>query len=291
VSAVTAQLALARGRPRPLPLTIGVGLLAVLVLSAVAAPLFGKPLAQDITNGLSTTGLPLGVAQHGLLGTDDLGREMLPRLAYGARMSLSVAALANFSSLTVGATVGVIAGYYRGRVEMLLMRITDIALAMPYVLAALVLATVLSSGLVRVIVIITALFWAYPARLVYGEVLRLRRRGFVEAAEAAGARGHTTIRTHIVPHIMPLLLTYAPLNAASAVLFESTLSYLGAGIDPPTPSWGNMIYDGQGTLAYAPHMLLEPAIALAVTVLALLLIARGLKEWSPETRRASWLAS
>lgn len=289
MSALAAPVWSIRGRPRALQ--VGAGLLGALILFAIAAPLFGHPLAQDLTNGLSATGLPLGVGQHGLLGTDDLGREMLPRLAYGARMSLIVAALANLSSLFVGAAVGVVAGYYRGWVETLLMRVTDVALAMPYVLAALVLATVLSSGLVRVIVIITALFWAYPARLVYGEVLRLRRRGFVEAAEAAGARGHTTIRTHIVPHIMPLLLTYAPLNAASAVLFESTLSYLGAGIDPPTPSWGNMIYDGQGTLAYAPHMLLEPAICLAVTVLALLLIARGLKESDPETRRASWLAS
>jgi ABC-type dipeptide/oligopeptide/nickel transport system permease subunit len=159
------------------------------------------------------------------------------------------------------------------------------------VLAALVLATVLSSGIVRVIVIVTALYWAYTARLVYGEVLRLRRRGFVEASEAAGASGARTIRRHVLPHVMPLILTYAPLNAASAVLFEATLSYLGAGVDPPSPSWGNMIDEGQDALSFAPHLLIEPAAMLFLTALALLLIAQGLKERNPETRRASWLAS
>lgn len=252
--------------------------------------MFGDPLFQDFTNGLTPAGLPMPIRSPGLiLGSDTLGREMLPRLAYGARISLTVALVANVTSIALGLLVGVLAGFYRGRVEGILLRFADIALALPFTLAALVIASVMPPGMARVIGIITFLFWAYPARLFYGEVLALRSRTFVEAAEAAGVRGRTSIRRHILPHLAPLILTYAPLNAAAAVGFEATLSFLGAGINPPTPSWGNMIAEGETAIFYAPHLLVEPAIMILLTTLSFLLIGEGLKARDPGRKGTSWL--
>lgn len=281
------------GRRRiPPSLLVGGTILVLVVAFALAAPAFGNPLHQNLTNGLSVTGMPLGPFSKGyILGTDTLGRSMLSRLAYGARTSLFVAFVSNITSIGVGTVFGLVAGFYRGFAESVVMRLTDIGLALPYVLAALVLATILPSGITRVIVIITALFWAYPARLVYGEVLRLRGRGFVEASVAAGASGRSTIRSHLFPHLMPMLVTYSPLNAASAIFFEATLSYLGAGVNPPTASWGNMISDGQSALSIAPHLLYEPGIMLLVTTAAFLLVGEGLKVLNPDLTRLSWLGA
>lgn len=272
----------------PWSLRIGLLLLGILVAVAVAAPVFGSPTHQDFTNGLTSDGFPLGPGGYPL-GTDELGRNMLARLAFGARTSLTVALVSTVTSLVLAVTVGVFAGFYRGALETILMRLTDVALAVPFVLAALVLAAVIPPGLARVIVIITALFWAYPARLIYGEVVRLRRRGFIEASDAAGSTGIGTIRRHVIPHVLPLVVSYMPLNAASAIGFESALSYLGAGINPPTPSWGNMISDGQSTIAYSPHLLVEPSLMLGLAVLTFLLIGEGIKAVDAAVTRTSWL--
>lgn len=277
-------------RPRwPAALTAGVVLLALLAAVAVAAPLFGSPVRQDLLHGLTPSGLPLGPSLRNPLGTDTLGRSELARLAFGVRTSLIVAVVANVTSIAVGAAVGLAAGFFRGPLEALLMRVTDIGLALPYTLAALVIAALMPAGLTRVIVIITALFWAYPARLVYGEVLRLRHRGFVEAGEAMGASGLAVVRGHLVPHIGPLMLTYSPLNAASAVAFEATLSYLGAGINPPAASLGNMISQGQDAISYAPHLLLAPGAAILLLTMAFLLVGEGIKARNPDLARVSWL--
>lgn len=279
-----------RARRRwPLALLAGTVLLGLFVLVGLAAPLFGSPVHQNLVDGLTRTGLPLGPSARFPLGTDTLGRSELARLAYGIRTSLIVALVANVTSITIGAAVGLLAGFFRGPLEAVLMRVTDVGLALPYTLAALVIAALLPAGLTRVIVIITALFWAYPARLVYGEVLRLRHRGFVEAGEAMGESGLTVIRRHLAPHVGTLLLTYSPLNAASAVVFEATLSYLGAGINPPTASLGNMIADGQDAISYAPHLLLVPAVGILLLTMAFLLIGEGLKARNPELARVSWL--
>jgi ABC-type dipeptide/oligopeptide/nickel transport system permease subunit len=273
----------------PATLTAGVALLGVFTCVAIAAPAFGNPLHQNLLTGLSPSGLPLGLSWAHPLGTDTLGRSELARLAFGIRTSMIVAVVSNFTSIAVGAAVGLAAGFFRGPVEAVLMRVTDVGLALPYTLAALVIAGLMTAGLTRVIVIITALFWAYPARLVYGEVLRLRRRGFVESGEAMGASGLATVRRHLAPHMFPLLVTYSPLNAASAVVFEATLSYLGAGISPPTASLGNMISDGQDAISYAPHLLLVPAVAILLITLSFLLLGEGLKARNPDLARVSWL--
>ncbi len=291
-TAAPARLSQARDRRAghwPGTLIAGTALLAIFVGIAIAAPLFGNPLQQNLIGGLTKTGLPLGMSWAHPLGTDTLGRSELARLAFGIRTSVIVALVSNLTSIAIGAAVGLAAGFFRGPVEAILMRVTDIGLALPYTLAALVIAGLMTAGLTRVIVIITALFWAYPARLVYGEVLRLRHRGFVESGEAMGASGLAVVRRHLAPHMLPLLVTYSPLNAASAVVFEATLSYLGAGINPPTASLGNMISDGQDAISYAPHLLLVPAVAILAITLSFLLIGEGLKSRNPDLARVSWL--
>jgi ABC-type dipeptide/oligopeptide/nickel transport system permease subunit len=273
----------------PGTLIAGTAMLLAFTAIAIAAPAFGNPLRQNLLGGLTKTGLPLGVSWAHPLGTDALGRSELARLAFGIRTSIIVAVVSNVTSIAVGAAVGLAAGFFRGPVEAVLMRLTDVGLALPYTLAALVIAGLMTAGLTRVIVIITALFWAYPARLVYGEVLRLRHRGFVESAEAMGVSGTSIATRHLAPHMFPLLVTYSPLNAASAVVFEATLSYLGAGINPPTASLGNMISDGQSALSYAPHLLLVPAAAILLITMSFLLIGEGLKARNPDLKRVSWL--
>jgi peptide/nickel transport system permease protein len=281
----------ARRRPGrwPWQLVTGVVLLAFFAGLAIAAPLFGSPTHQDLTHGLGPTGLPVGPGGRYPLGTDLLGRSELARLIYGIRVSLIVAIVANATSIVIGAAVGLCAGYFRGPVEQLLMRFTDVGLALPYTLAGLVIAAVMPAGLTRVIVIITVLFWSYPARLVYGEVLRLRSRGFVEAGEAMGASGFAIVRRHLAPHVTSMMLAYSPLNAASAVVFEATLSYLSAGINPPTASLGNMISDGQTAISYDPLLVLAPGLAIMGLTLAFLLVGEGIKAFNPDLRRLSWL--
>lgn len=287
--AETAPAGRRRWRRWPWQLTAGVAVLVVCAGLAVAAPLFGNPNHQDLVHGLGPTGLPVGPSSRYPLGADLLGRNELTRLIYGIRVSLSVAIISNATSIVIGASVGLVAGYFRGPAEQVLMRFTDIGLALPYTLAGLVIAAVMSAGMTRVIVIITVLFWSYPARLVYGEVLRLRKRGFVEAGEAMGASGLTIVRRHLAPHVTSMMFAYSPLNAASAVAFEATLSYLSAGINPPTASLGNMISDGQTAISYAPLLVIAPGLAIMVLTLAFLLVGEGVKAFNPDLRRLSWL--
>jgi peptide/nickel transport system permease protein len=281
-------ISVAKGAPSSLKW--GVGILAALLAFGILAPLFGSPVRQDFTHGLSADGFPVGISARYPLGTDTLGRNMLSRLAYGARASMVVAVVSTISTLTLALAVGLVAGFYRGKAESILMRAIDVALAFPAVLVALILASLMPAGLLRVVVIITILFWAYPARIAYSEVLRMRSRGFVEAAEAAGSPGRSTIRRHVLPHLLPLIVSYAPLNAAAAILFEATLSYLGAGINPPAASWGNMISDGQQSMGFAPHILVEPSLFLALAILGFLLLSEGLKARERAVSRVSWLA-
>ena len=273
----------------PWQLIAGAAVLAACAGLALAAPLFGNPNHQDLVHALGPTGLPVGPSSKYPVGADLLGRNELVRLVYGIRVSLTVALVSNATSIVIGAAVGLLAGYFRGPVEQLLMRFTDIGLALPYTLAGLVIAAVMSAGITRVIVIITVLFWSYPARLVYGEVLRLRGRGFVEAGEAMGAGGLAIVRRHLAPHVTSMMIAYSPLNAASAVAFEATLSYLSAGINPPTASLGNMISDGQTAISYAPLLVIAPGLAIMALTLAFLLVGEGVKAYNPDLRRLSWL--
>lgn len=276
-------------RKAPATLLAGTALLAALAVLALIAPLFGSPY-EIAPDGLSEVGLPLGPGEGGhLLGTDSIGRDMLARVAGGARTSLEIALLANLTSLALGALVGVVAGFLRGRTETALMRVTDVFLAVPTVISGLALASVVGQGVMGIVVVVTAIYWAWTARLVYGETLRLRRRAFVEAAVAQGVGSATIIRRHLLPHLTSLLLVIAALNGAAVVAIGAGLSYLGAGVQPPAPEWGNMVFEGQDAIEYAPHLLLVPLACIVACVLAFVLIGDGLSRRGSVRLRRSWL--
>lgn len=270
-------------------LAVGLVTLAAMGALAVLAPLFGDPLATPV-DGLRPDGLPYSAFSGGhLLGTDLLGRDMLARAAHGARASLEIALIANVTSVGLGAVVGVVAGFWRGWVEQVLMRIVDVFLSVPTAVSGLALASILGTGLWGIVVIVTALYWAWTARLVFGETLALRRRAFVEAAIAQGVPGHTVVRRHVLPHLSSLLLVIGALNGASVVSIGAGLSYLGAGIQPPTPEWGNMLAEGQNAIDYAPHLLLVPLGCVVLTVFSFVLVADALARRGAVSLRGSWL--
>lgn len=267
----------------------GVAILSAGVLLAVFAPIFGDPYATPV-DGLTPTGLPLGVLTSGHpLGTDSLGRDMLARVAFGARASLEIAFISNITSVGLGVMVGLVAGFYRGWVEHALMRITDVFLAVPTVISGLALASVLGTGVIGISIVVTALYWAWTARVVFGETLALRRRTFVEAAIAMGAPGRTVIRRHILPNLASLIATIAAFNGATVVAVGSGLSYLGAGIQPPTPEWGNMLAEGQGAIDYAPHLLIVPLACVVLIVFGFVLIGESLSRRGAVSLQRSWL--
>ncbi len=283
---------MARSLRRPHPsttLVVGLALLAGLVVFALIAPVFGPP-DKIYADGISAKGLPLPVGSaHHILGTDSIGRDMLSRLAYGGRTTLEFTFIANITSIGLGALVGITAGFLRGPVEMGLMRVTEVFLSVPTVISGLALASVLGQGVFGIVVVVTALYWAWTARVVYGETLALRKRPFVEAAIAQGVPSSTIMRRHVFPHLASLLLVIAALNGAAVVAIGAGLSYLGAGVQPPTAEWGAMVNDGQNALQYMPHEVIEPLVCIILTVLAFVLIGDGIGRRGAVTLRKSWL--
>jgi peptide/nickel transport system permease protein len=279
----------ARAVRRSRVLYLGVGLLAVLVVFALAAPLFGSPYTM-YKGGLTDLGSPLGPFSPGhFLGTDSLGRDMLARSAAGLRATLIIAVVANVTSVLLGTVVGLLAGFFGSFVEQTLMRIVDVFLSIPIVLSGLALASIVGRGMWGIVVVVTALYWAWTARLVYGEVLRLRYRGFVEAAAVHGVNRFTILRRHVLPHISTVLLNIAALNGAAVVIIGAGLSYLGAGIQPPQPELGNLLQSGSAAIDYAPHLLLVPLTLTILTVLSFVLIAEGINRRNSLSERHSWL--
>jgi peptide/nickel transport system permease protein len=169
------------------------------------------------------------------------------------------------------------------------MRVTDMFLSIPTVISGLALAAVFGTGLWGIVIVVTALYWAWTARVVFGETLALRKRTFVEAAVAMGVSGPTVIRRHLLPNLTSLILTIAALNGATVVAIGSGLSYLGAGIQPPTAEWGNMLADGQVAVDYAPHVLLIPLACVVITVFSFVLVGESLARRGADSLRRSWL--
>lgn len=270
-------------------LYIGLSLLGLLILFAAVAPLFGSPYVLH-RDGLTDLGSPLGILSPGhLAGTDSLGRDLLARSASGLRATLVIAIAANVTSMLVGTVVGLIAGSFGPVVQQGLMRVVDVFLSIPIVLSGLALASIVGRGMWGIVVVVTALYWAWTARLVYGEVLRLRGRGFVEAAAVHGVGKLTILRRHILPHISTVLLNIAALNGAAVVVIGAGLSYLGAGIQPPQPELGNLLASGSTAIDYAPHLLLVPLVLTIATVLSFVLIAEGINRRNSLSERQSWL--
>jgi peptide/nickel transport system permease protein len=209
-----------------------------------------------------------GGSEAHLLGTDKLGRDVLSRIIFGARVSLSVSLLVILITSTIGTTLGILGGYLGGWVDGLLMRITDISLAFPGILIALLLAVTLGPSFTTVVLAVSLLGWAPYARLIRGEVLKLRTADFVLQARIIGCSPRRIMATHIFPNIVNPLLILATLSVGLVILVESALSYLGAGIPPPIATWGSMVADGRGLIDTAWWISFFPGLAIGMVVLS-----------------------
>jgi peptide/nickel transport system permease protein len=255
-------------------LWVGGAMTLFLILVALAAPWLApfdplKAVADSFGN-------PFPPQRAYVLGTDELGRDVLSRLIYGARISLLVAVVATSLTLAIGVSVGVCAGYFGGWVDTLLMRVTDVVLSFPLLLLAIALAALFQPGLTSIFVVIAIVSWTGVARTVRGEVLSLRERDFVFAAHALGARPARLIVRHLLPNVLPTILVMGALSTCSTVLLDAGLSYLGLGVPVPTPSWGRMISDSQTYYRIAPWLIVFPGLAIVYAVLAFNFVGYGL---------------
>src|SRR5438105_2580801 len=248
---------------------IPVTVLVVMVIAAIFAPRLAPydPLATSLTDRLKPPAFAGGSAAH-LLGTDKLGRDVLSRIIFGARVSLSVSLLVILITSTIGTTLGIVGGYLGGFTDALLMRITDISLAFPGILIALLLAVTMGPSFTTVVLAISLLGWAPYARLIRGEVLKLRNADFVLQARIIGCSPLRIMVTHIFPNVINPLLILSTLSVGLVILIESALSYLGAGIPPPIATWRSMVSDGRGLIDTAWWISFFPGMAIGLVVLS-----------------------
>jgi peptide/nickel transport system permease protein len=264
----------------------GLVLIAVIVGAALFAPwLAPYPPNEQFFEGLTLEGAPLPPNADFWLGTDQLGRDLLSRLIYGARTSLVVGVLANGVAVLLGTVLGVTAGYARGVVGSVIMRFTDLMMAFPALLLAIALAAIFQPSLLIVALVIAMVNWVQIARVVYTETTALAERDYIEACRALGANWPRILFRHIVPHLVPTVLVYATLGIATTVLLEATLSFLGIGVRPPEPSWGNIIYENQTYFATAPWLVFIPGAAILLLALAFNLVGDGLRDALDPTQR------
>ena len=254
-------------------LAAGALVLALTCLGAVAAGVAApSPHAIDLPSGLAAPS-----AEH-VLGRDKLGRDVLGRLMHGARISLAVAVTTVAVSLTIGVAVGALAGFAGGALDFWLMRVVDVLLAFPGLLLAIAMAAALGPGVGNLVLALSVIGWTGYARVARAEVLALRSREHVEAAVALGAAPARVLLRHVLPLAAAPLLVQAVFGMAGAVVAEASLSFLGLGVQPPTPSWGSMLAEGRSFLIEAPHLAVAPGIAITAVVLALNLLGDGVRD-------------
>lgn len=253
---------------------LGLGIVVAFALAALLAPAlaFHDPTAVDPIARLQ------GPSLRHPLGTDNLGRDMLSRLLHGARWSLGLVALATLMVMTIGVTLGALAGYRGGLLDGLLMRVVDLLLAFPGLILALAIAGTLGPGIGSVMIGLVAVWWAPYGRIVRGMVLGLRERPFVEAARALGlGRGRIVFR-HLVPNTIPSVIVLMTLEMGELILVAAALSFLGLGAQPPTPEWGAMLAEARPFLTTAPQLMMYPGLAIALVVLGFNLLGDGLRD-------------
>ena len=260
----------------------GLIFIVLLSLAAIIAPLitpfgFAEQNLYEILEGPS--------AKH-LLGTDNLGRDTLARLLYGARTSLSVGIFTQFIVVCIGIPVGAIAGYKGSRTDNMIMRFVDVMYAFPDILFIILLRAVLGGSIYMLFLAIGLVAWVNVARLVRGQIMSLKSRDFVSAARAMGGMGRYITLRHLLPNSLGPVIVLITFNVPRAIFTEAALSYIGIGVKPPTPSWGAMIQDGFNLIFARPYMLLFPAIALALLMLAFTFLGDGLRDaLDPKLRR------
>jgi peptide/nickel transport system permease protein len=252
------------------------GGLIVLVMLAVA--LLAPALAPHDPSAIDVTAVLLAPSFDHLLGTDALGRDVFSRILYGTRISLLVGFVAVGISILIGVVVGALAGYYPGWVDTLLMRLVDIMLSIPTFFLILAVVALVGPSLVNIMIVIGVTSWMGVARLVRGEFLALKESDYVVAAKALGVPARRIIFSHILPNAMAPVYVSTILGIAAAVLVESSLSFLGLGVQPPTPSWGNILTDGKANIEIAWWLSLFPGLAILLTVLGYNLLGEGLRD-------------
>jgi len=264
-----------RLRRDPLAL-IGIAVIALLYLVAVLAPLIAPydPIAQE--NIVETSYLAPSLSHP--LGTDQFGRDVLSRMIYGARISLAIALIAVAIAISLGTLIGAIAGYLGGWVDAALMRFTDMVLAFPRLVLLIMIVALFSSSLTLIILVLGLTQWPATARLVRGEVLSLREREFIQAANALGMSRRRIVLRHLIPNVLAPVIVAATLGIGNTIVLEAGLSFLGLGLQPPTPSWGNLVSDGRQNLIGAWWVATFPGLAIVVSVLAFNLVGDGLRD-------------
>jgi peptide/nickel transport system permease protein len=273
---------------RPLAL-FGLVVIALIVLAAIFAPVIAPfDPADQMFDGLTLEGAPIPPGGKFLLGTDLLGRDLFSRLLYGARTSLVVGVAANGVAVVIGAAVGITAGFFGGIVGSALMRFTDLMTAFPALLLAIVLAALFHPSLWIVALVIAMVNWVQLARVLYTETRSLAEREFVEAEWSIGVGRLRILLRHIFPHLLSTILVYGTLGIATTVLLEATLSFLGVGVQPPTPSWGNIINENQTYFTSAPWLVFFPGVAIILLALGFNLVGDALRDILDPTQKGRY---
>jgi peptide/nickel transport system permease protein len=264
----------------------GFAIILIVVIGALGAPLFA-PFNPDeqMFDGLTLEGAPMPPGGPFLLGTDTLGRDLLSRMLFGARTSLLIGLVANGVAVAIGLLVGITAGYLRGFAGNMLMRLTDLMMAFPALLLAIVLAALLKPSLWIVAMVIALVNWVQVARIVYTETRGLVERDFILAEKSLGAGHGRILFLHILPHLIPTAIVWGTLGIATTVLLEATLSFLGIGVQPPNPSWGNIIFESQSYFQAAPWLVFFPGAVILLTALAFNLVGDALRDLLDPTQR------
>lgn len=264
----------------------GTIVVAIFVVAALAAPWLAPfDPTEQFFEGLTLEGSPRPPNAEFWLGTDLLGRDLLSRLLYGARTSLIIGVVANGTAVAIGTMLGLIAGYAGGWLGGAVMRFTDLMMAFPALLLAIALAAIFAPSLWIVAMVIALVNWVQIARVIYTETRALTAREYIEAARALGA-GHARILfVHLLPHLLPTILVWTTLGIATTVLLEATLSFLGIGVRPPTPSWGGIIFESQSYFLTAPWLVFFPGIAIMLVALAFNLMGDALRDALDPTQR------
>jgi len=258
----------------------------LIIFTAVFAPLLAPydPYEQFF-DGLTLQGSPLPPSQQYWVGTDLLGRDLFSRLLFGARTSLLIGVAANGVSVVIGTILGVMAGFMGGFVGWSIMRFTDLMMAFPALLLAIALAAIFSPNLWIVALVIALVNWVWVARVIYAQTSSLAESEFIEAIRSLGASSPRILFRHILPHLVPTILVWSTLGISTTVLLEATLSFLGIGVRPPTPSWGGIIFESQSYFLDAPWLVFFPGVAILLLALSFNLVGDALRDILDPTQR------
>jgi ABC-type dipeptide/oligopeptide/nickel transport system permease subunit len=260
----------------------GIIILVCLVTMSVFAPFLAPhdPNDQDLYHVLE------GPSRLHLLGTDDVGRDLLSRVIYGSRVTLAIGGLSTLFAAFIGVVLGLVAGYKGGIADMVIMRVTDTFMSMPVLVMVLVMIAALGPGMKNLIIVITVLTWTGYARIVRGEAMRVRELPYIEAAHAVGASGFRIMFRHILPNIMAPIIVTASIAVGVNIMMESTVSFLGLGVQPPTPTWGNELKIGYSYLEVVPLFSIAPGLMITLAVLAFNFIGDGIRDvFDPRLKR------